>query len=91
MPQAHVRWPHPPPRLQTQEQSAAQAWGWGWGFLAGWQVGALTIGDLSELKEQRPGISGAGVLKVNRRVLRTQLVSNEINENKPCSGLSQLD
>lgn len=44
--------------------------------LAGWKVGVLTVGDLSELKGQGPGmplsdISNDGVLKVNRRILRT--------------------
>lgn len=43
---------------------------------AGWKVGILTVGDLSELRGRGPGtpqsdISGAGVLKVNRRILRT--------------------
>ena len=39
-------------------------------------MGVLTTEDLGELKGQGPGmslskISGAGVLKVNRRILRT--------------------
>lgn len=45
------------------------------GVLAGWKVGALTVGDMSELKGQGPGmplsdISGAGVLKVNKRIFK---------------------
>lgn len=44
--------------------------------LAGWKKGVLTVGDLNELTGQGPGmplsdISGASVLKVNRRILRT--------------------
>lgn len=44
-------------------------------MLAGWKVGALTVGDMSELKGQGPGmplsdISGAGVLKVNKRIFK---------------------
>lgn len=68
-----------PPSPQTQDQSHSHgAWGraWGWGCLAGRTMGVLTTEDLGELKGQGPGmslsnISGAGVLKVNRRILRT--------------------
>jgi hypothetical protein len=54
------------------------------------------VGDLNELKRKKPDlllsdISGAGVLQVNRRILRMKLISDGINENKPCSGLSRLD
>lgn len=77
MPRAHICWPHPPPSPQTQDQSCGPCRGRGGKVVpAGWKVGSLTVGDLSELKGQGPGlplsdISGAGVLKVNRRILRT--------------------
>lgn len=61
-------------RLRTR--AVAHAGGGDKVVLAGWKVGVLTVGDLSELKGQGPGmplsnISDAGVLKVNRRILRT--------------------
>lgn len=74
MPRAHVHWPQLPPAYRLRTRAVAP--GWGWGGLAGWKMGVLKAGDLSELTGQGPGmplsdISGASVLKVNRRILRT--------------------
>lgn len=70
MSRAHICWLHLPPRLQAQDGSCGPCRG------RGGKVWSLTAGDLSALKGQGPGlplsdIRGAGVLKVNRRILRT--------------------
>lgn len=96
MPRAHIAGLTPLPAQRSWAELHPLPGEVGGLDLDGWKMDVLSVGDLRELKEQGLGkpfrdISGTGVLKVKKRILRMQLVSDGINENKPCSGLSRLD